>query len=321
MRRRWRATLGSICKWVLGLAVLGAGLLLLVGGVVLFSASARAGKIDSRAVGAFAILLLVALASGWAGRKILSHPISRTGRGGQSWFMGEFLDFENGREAATSNAGEPEGVQTIIGLSQELCDEWGKANELLERNQAEEAEKHYDSIMASADQIDSATYALLLHGKVSSAILRGHLQRAREMIDSFLTGANSMAEKIRFLDRLASMLLYREPPEQLEFAEEVIRKGISLAPAVVTLKGTLGGALAERGQFVEAKAYLEECLKGSSELHDQGISLFYLAKVAHGVGNDKQARRLAADGIALYSADWLRVKCEKLMKELGASEQ
>ena len=105
----------------------------------------------------------------------------------------------------------------------------------------------------------------------------------------------------------------------MDRAEKAVRLALEIAPGTLTLKGTLGGILVERGEFKEAESLLRECLERSPAYHDQGISSFYLGLIRLQEGRVDEGKRLIKNGTTLYPEAWLLAKANaKLGEPLGA---
>ncbi len=197
---------------------------------------------------------------------------------------------------------------------------WMHANALLELNEPAAAEAAYDRLLvqlAAADPslIDERETYLTAATKRLLAIMLQNDGRFESECTALLRKIISGQEKVTLLDQLACLPLIQEQPHLYQSAEFCIRQALTIAPESLTLKGTLGGLLAERGNFAEAEPLLRACDESSS-IHDRAITSYYLARVAENSGDPKTARKLAKDSIALYPEPWLVKKANTLLNRL-----
>jgi tetratricopeptide (TPR) repeat protein len=179
-----------------------------------------------------------------------------------------------------------------------------------------DAEKTYDAAIASAPGLGSASYILLLSCKVWCIVGQADFNRADRVCMDYLNGPSAAEEKVRTADRWICRFLYQHPAKIPEPIENWARKILELAPGTLTLMGTLGGVLVERGKFAEAEPLLRECLERSPQLHDQGISALYLGIVEGHKGHLEEAKRLLKRAMTLHAEAWLLKKATSKLEEL-----
>jgi Tfp pilus assembly protein PilF len=182
-----------------------------------------------------------------------------------------------------------------------------------------QAEQIYDQAFVNSTGLGSAVYGILLVRKLKCIVWQNDIPRANRLCSDYLETTISTSDKIAFLDEWACMALFEEPPGFLNDAQIWIAKALELAPGTLTLKGTLGGILTEQGIFAEAEPLLRDCLDGSPDLGDQGISSFYLGWIESHRGNSKTAVRLLRRAVALHPAEWLIKKSKKLFDEFAVA--
>jgi hypothetical protein len=181
----------------------------------------------------------------------------------------------------------------------------------------EKAEALIDRALASMSDAKARAYTAVLLAKLQSVLGRGDAERAEELCLDAVNRTESKEQKIMILDGMASYIIYRREPVCLDIAERFARFALELAPGTLTLKGTLGGVLAEQGKFAEAEPLLQECLDRSPAVHDQGISYLYLGIVKLCTGKPEEGKRLLKRATVLFPEPWLVVKAKA---RLGAEE-
>jgi hypothetical protein len=103
----------------------------------------------------------------------------------------------------------------------------------------------------------------------------------------------------RFADGLASLALYRHLPDLYVESEAMIRKALEAHPRRLTLKGTLGGLLVERGCDAEALPLLQELHARGEDETDLGISAAYLSVLATRRGDAAGGAKLQKEAMTL----------------------
>jgi tetratricopeptide (TPR) repeat protein len=176
------------------------------------------------------------------------------------------------------------------------------------------AEASYDAAIASLADKESAAYPRLLAARLICILHQGCVDRAEHACLEYLASPAKVAEKIQVVDQIVCTALYQEPPKFLPQIEQWIRKALELAPGTLTLQGTLGGILAEQGNFAEAEPLLRECRTRSTALHDQAFASLYLGKAALHCGDFKMARELFKQAMILHTEPRLLQKTELGLK-------
>jgi len=97
-------------------------------------------------------------------------------------------------------------------------------------------------------------------------------------VDRYVASPVPTLFKTRALDMLACGLLFPPQPELLPLAEEWSRRALTLSPDDLTLYGTLGAALIERGNREEGKRHLQHLLKHTRNRADRRLARKYLAR-------------------------------------------
>src|SRR5437660_11920026 len=128
---------------------------------------------------------------------------------------------------------------------------------------------------------------------MSAQIQQKEIDRAEKACLDFVAEAVNKEHKLKVLDGFASAILYQPSSPWLDRAEKAVRLALEIAPGTLTLKGTLGGSLLERGEFKEAESLLRECLERSPAYHDQGISSFHLGLIRLQARSVDERQRLA----------------------------
>ncbi|HWY77606.1 MAG TPA: hypothetical protein VN281_18455, partial [Verrucomicrobiae bacterium] len=214
-----------------------------------------------------------------------------------------------------SSAGAPGGEQRMRGIpyTPEQQRSLHEAFQCADRKEFARADAIVDQLMASISS-SSPVYAQILLFKLQFILASNDIDRAEKLCLDFINGTASSEHKITVLDGFVASILYDRSSPYLENAERLARLALDMAPETLTLKGSLGGVLAERGKFAEAEPLLVECLNRSPALHDQGISAYYLAVVKAAAGKLKEARSLVKRSIVLHPEPWLVAKAESTLK-------
>jgi tetratricopeptide (TPR) repeat protein len=287
----WELVLRHLLKWT--------GFLVMLGGVLFFVLVAALPFLERNGASGWqlkivlpAIMLGLALVTGWAAVRIAKHPISSV------------------------------ATPTLHGSFRPLLSVTPEQNKLL--RQAIERAKQNDFVAAEAlvdqafagmpDSKAAGCWPLVLL-KLEYIVSQNDIARAEKVCLNWVNQAATTEEKVRILDGLASQILYKPASSFLDNAERLARQALELAPGFLTLKGTLGGILVEQGRFAEAEPLLRECLERSPALHDQGICAFYLGIAKLGAGDRSEAKRLIKRGMVLHPEPWLMAKAEAKLKE------
>jgi len=183
-----------------------------------------------------------------------------------------------------------------------------------------ETEKDCDELLATLPDNSSPAYAHVLWIKLMSLCKRGAVDEAESICGQFARQGPATLPRIQVLDSVASNLLYKSTGSELTQAERLARLGLELAPASATLKGTLGGILAEQGRFTEAESVLQQCLKQSDAVHDQAISSFYLGVVKLGTNRREEAKQLMNRALTFYPEPWFTAKVQERLAQIDQAQ-
>jgi hypothetical protein len=183
-----------------------------------------------------------------------------------------------------------------------------------------ETEKGCDELLATLPDNSSPAYAHVLWIKLMSLCKRGAVDEAESICAQFARQGPATLPRIQVLDSVASNLLYKSTGSELTQAERLARLGLELAPASATLKGTLGGILAEQGRFTEAESVLQQCLQQSDAVHDQAISSFYLGVVKLGTNRREEAKQLMNRALTFYPEPWFTAKVQERLAQIDQAQ-
>jgi tetratricopeptide (TPR) repeat protein len=290
----WEVFLCHGLKWIIALFMSGLTLFFIVlCGVLLF----RRPSYFSPGEAAFISVLDLALVAlcGWYTVRVIRDPIARER---QPLASGAF-------RLNVANAYSPAQRQLLTQVAENL-----------ERGNFAETEKACDELLASLPDSSSPAYAHVLSIKLTSLCKREAVDQVETICGEFVKQGPATMLQIHVLDMAACTILYQGTGPQLEHAERLVRLALELAPSAATLKGTLGGVLAEQGQFVEAEAILQQCLEQSDALHDQAISSFYLGVVKLATNRREEAKQLMKRALTFYPEPWFTAKVQARLKEL-----
>jgi tetratricopeptide (TPR) repeat protein len=207
-------------------------------------------------------------------------------------------------------------VRERISITPEQQELLKQAIEHAERKEYAAAEALLDQIITGMPDSKGAACWPLAHLKLDYITSQDDFERAEKLCLDWVDRAVTTEEKVRILDAFACEVLYRSVSSFLPTAERLVRQAFELAPGTLTLQGTLGAILVEKGRFAEAEPLIRECLEGSPELHDQGISAFYLGIIKLNNGELRKGKRLIKRGMVLHPEPWLLAKAEAKLKEL-----
>lgn len=236
------------------------------------------------------VMSLLALVSGWAAWRVVKHPIPPTAI--------------------------HEGMQQSLPLSSEQMQRLAQAIECAQNRNLAEAERLVDELLSAIPDTSLAGCWPLVQLKLRFIVVLNDVSRAENICREWVSRAPTIEDKIRILDFLSCQLLFESSPPVLDTAERLARQALELAPTALTLKGTLGGILAEQGRFAEAEPLLQECLKLSTKLHDKGISSFYLSLVKLASGDRSRARELIKRSMIFHPEPWLLSKARRKLAEM-----
>lgn len=133
-------------------------------------------------------------------------------------------------------------------------------------------------------------HVLLVTGKGAEA------RTERELLAK--EGVESMSRAM-VLDGLASLPIFHGYPDLVEESMGYIDEAIALEPGTITLKGTKGALLIEKGCLDEGIEMLERVRDGSDAVPDKAISEYYLALGFFRKGDVDEARRHLDAGIGI----------------------
>ena len=123
-------------------------------------------------------------------------------------------------------------------------------------------------------------------------------------------------EKAMLLDRMACMVLYHDVKALLSAAEGWAREACELVPRSVTLRGTLGAVLVERGLYAEGLTLLVPLISAGNASVDRTLSACYLAKALHRLGRTGEAQEHLR--IARQGGEFPAIR-ERIEAELGSA--
>jgi len=323
---RWQVLFCQVLKWVV-VAITGSATLLMGSLASLpfwYSGSSAPALVKPFVTG---ICLMGMFATGWITFRFAKQPVARFRKAEPvppavqaiSQLRSSSKWLTDPREAEEINAAAKAGDfgRAIASLDKALQrfpnDVFLLASKgdycFLQRDFASAESTYTDAIKSLADT-DSAARLRLLSVKLACALKQGHVNRVENACLDFLAGTASVGDKIQFVDQIVCAELYEETPQFLTHIERWTRKVLELAPGILTLKGTLGGILAEQGKFAEAEPLLNECRTRSTALHDQAFASFYLGKAAMSRGDFSSAKELLKHAIILHTEPRLQKKAE-----------
>ena len=178
------------------------------------------------------------------------------------------------------------------------------------------AEAVWDRILRQIPLGQPSLYVEPYSRKLSLIMLQSDIPRFTSGLDQLLSLPLPDSAKVLRLDQLASTSLFLDLREFFPLAEFCLRRALEIAPGNLTLQGTLGALLVERGECSAAEPHLRACYDRSSAHHDRGIASLYLALIVEHSGDLKTAKTLARQSTLLYSESWLLKKAEALLARL-----
>ncbi len=289
----WEVWLRWQLKWTLFAVMAGASMLFVALAILPFLGQGERSDWNLRIV-APVIMLVLAYVTGWAAVRVAKHPVPTVAIPTLS-----------------------PGSRQVLSLTPEQKGLLEKAAEHANQKDFAAAEAFIDQALSGVPARSASACWPLQQVRLGYIISQNDVARAERVCLAWTNQSVMIEDKIRSLDCLASLLLYKSIPGSLGTAERLARQALDLAPGTLTLKGTLGGILAEQGRIAEAEPLLRECLERSPELHDQGISALYLGVVKLATGRRAEAKRLIRQGMVLHSEPWLLAKAKAKLKELG----
>lgn len=138
----------------------------------------------------------------------------------------------------------------------------------------------------------------------------GQVEEARAECAAVLAQA-APADRVTFLDAFAGLpILHPGAGELLADAEAWAMEAVALAPGQITLRGTLGSLMIERGREEEGAAILREVLARTESDTDRGIAAFYLGVVAGRRGQRREMEAYRRQASRLCTVPVLRGRME-----------
>jgi tetratricopeptide (TPR) repeat protein len=147
-----------------------------------------------------------------------------------------------------------------------------------------------------------------------SLYLQDRWDDAEQLCARCIDSEVSARHKATFIDQLVCEPLFSSDERHFARLEEWARKAVAIDRRNISLKGTLGGILAEQSRADEARPFLKQCLRSRSP-HDRAISTFYLGIIERRAGNLVEAERLFARALSIWTAPWF---VARIRRELAA---
>jgi hypothetical protein len=170
-------------------------------------------------------------------------------------------------------------------------DGYAEVAEALRAGKKDEAVELARQAAKICESKDYDAYQELLAGTLVAA---GRIEDAAGVCRDQLTTMRAGHPKFLDLaDTFACLALYHRVPALYGESEALIRKGLKANPRALTLKGTLGGLLAEKGADAEALPLLRELHARAETETDLAISAAYLSMLAMRQGNEAEAAEFA----------------------------
>lgn len=187
-----------------------------------------------------------------------------------------------------------------------------------------EAEAIWDKLQEIFPSNDEGK-TVMLAGKMRAILWQADFERFLATAEAYCAMAIPNTSKVAELDQLACLPLYGQVPEEkhhaaLGLAEFCVRKALELAPNRVTLKGTLGGCLVERGHFDEAEPLLMECYQNGSTF-DRAICSLFLGLIAEHRHEWRTALRFARESTVLVTPPLLARRGGELRERLAKRKE
>jgi hypothetical protein len=134
------------------------------------------------------------------------------------------------------------------------------------------------------------TKTIELFVKAATEFTYRHFDEVIALYNRLLSSQNvSSAERVYFLDILASLVIIRGQKQYLTQADAWSQEAMKLAGYSKTVQGTRGAILIELGRYEEGLRMLFQLTEPDNDPLDIAISSCYLAKAEHRLGNGEQA--------------------------------
>ena len=143
-----------------------------------------------------------------------------------------------------------------------------------------------------------------------SFYLQDRWDEAERLCERCIDSEVSARRKATFIDQLVCEPLFSNDNRHFAGMEGWARRAVEIDRRNISLKGTLGGILAEQGRGDEARPFLKKCLRSRSP-HDRAISTFYLGVIERRAGNLVEAERLFASALSIWTAPWFVVRIRR----------
>jgi hypothetical protein len=290
----WEVIICQFLKWTVFLTTLSATILFGIVAFLPFLSGFRERTWQTKLT-LSAIMVVLTLVAGWITIRIAKEPVAR--------FRKPMLGGGLFRQASSWSR---EQEMTLR-----------KACECAARLEFAQAEAFVTQVIATIADPNSISYAEAFLLKLQYCTSQNAIERAEQACVDFVNGEASTEQKIKILDGFVCQILYQPASPFLKNAERLARLALQIAPGTPTLKGSLGGVLAEQGCFTDAEPLLQACLDLSPALQDQGISSFYLGVVKLASGKFEEGQRLIKRGMILHSDPWLLAKAKARLKDLA----
>jgi hypothetical protein len=147
----------------------------------------------------------------------------------------------------------------------------------------------------------------------------------RDVDDSLLRelkrGGLTKEEELLVLDALMTDAVLYEDPALLAQIDTWSQRALALGPEVKTLRGTRGAALVSLRRYEDAKVLLTPLVGKDADDYDRLLSMTFLARAEHALGNAPAARGLIAQAQATCDSGPPRLAAAALIarvaKEVG----
>ena len=159
--------------------------------------------------------------------------------------------------------------------------------------------------------------ALAVECELFSLIRLGREDEWRKALESLPEHVADEDQAIRILDSTATYAIREKSTSLCRACLALVRNSCGKRPALVSLRGTLGGLLAELGERVEARRVLEQVMRDSPSLTDLSITALILAEVSCQEGRGREAARLARKSMDLDDAEWVSIRAKAVLEEVG----
>jgi tetratricopeptide (TPR) repeat protein len=153
-----------------------------------------------------------------------------------------------------------------------------------------------------------------------SLYLQDRWNEAELLCESCLKADVSARRKATFIDQLVCQPLFSGDLRHFAEMEKWARKALELDPRNVSLRGTLGGILAEKGSAEEAEQFLGKCVRSKAP-HDRAISTFYLGVIERRAGNLVEAERRFEQALSIWSSAWFVARVQRELAALQTARK